>query len=808
MKTKHSGIALAWLAATLLLTACGGGGGSSTGNGATYSLSGQVQKGPFSIGSQVTVNELDASLNPTGKVYNVQTSDDLGNFAVSSKIGTNLVEIVGDGFYMDELTGQLAASRIQLRAVADLSVNATPTVNILTSLQEQRLKTLLSQGKTYTAANTQSQTEVLAVFGIDSTKINSLATLYSMKINGTTDADSVLLATSVILSKMATNAAVTNGTTQPAELSSYISTIAAQIASAGTITDAAITSAKNLAATQIDLVAVRTNVETYYANKGVTIVAPKFEEWVDKSGSGILPQRLVPVTGLTFTDVTGASPAQLITSNVITVAGLGAGIVAPVTVNIGTTIIKNNVAVTGTNSTAQDGDTISLRITSQGYGLTNSANISVGSSSAIWLVTTKPLGGTISGLTSTGLVLQNNAGDNITIAANSTNFSFPVTVANGASYSVSVLTQPASPIQNCSVTNGSGTAGTAPSSITVACSAVSGFAYVTNQNSNTVSAYTIDGTTGALTSIGTFGTGTNPRFVTVDPTGKFVYVVNSYSDCNVSAFSINSLTGLLTSVGTYVGSVSYLPGGTVSQTYPESVTVDPSGKFAYVTNYSSSNVDAFTINSTTGALTFIGAIATGSGPHSVAVDPTGKFAYVAYGVNVSGGVSAFTINTTTGALTGNGTIAAGVWATGISIDPTGQFAYAVSSTSIFAYTINGTTGALTSNGTYVAGANLSDFTIDPTGKFAYVTDQNSSTVSAYTINGTTGALTSAGSLGTGAANRLIRVEPTGKFSYIVNFSDSYINGYSINGTTGALSSIGTFANNGMSQSSIAIRPFP
>lgn len=110
-------------------------------------------------------------LNPTGKVYNVQTTDDLGNFTVGSSIGAHLVEIVGDGFYMDELTGQLAASRIQLRAVADLSVDNTPTVNTLTSLQAQRLKTLITQGSTYAVASTQSQNEVLAAFGIDQPKL-------------------------------------------------------------------------------------------------------------------------------------------------------------------------------------------------------------------------------------------------------------------------------------------------------------------------------------------------------------------------------------------------------------------------------------------------------------------------------------------------------------------------------------------------------------------------------------------------------------------------------------------------------------
>jgi WD40 repeat protein len=349
-----------------------------------------VQKGPFAIGSQVSVNELDESLNPNGKVYNVQTSDDLGNFAVASNIGTHLVEMVGDGFYMDDLTGQLAASRIQLRAIADLSLNTTPTINILTSLQGQRLRKLISQGIAYAAADTQSRNEVLTTFGIDPAKINSLTTLYSMRINGSTDADSVLLAVSAILSKMATNAAVTNSTTQPAELSNYISTIAAQIALNGAITNPAIITAWKLAASQLDLVAVRSNLESYYLNRGITLVAPKFEEWVDKDGSGILPRRLVPVSGVTFTDSPAANPGQLITSNIITIAGLGAGIGAPVTVSAGATILKNNVAVSGTFSSVVDGDTLAFGIPALDYGLTENVTITVGTSSTTWRVETRP----------------------------------------------------------------------------------------------------------------------------------------------------------------------------------------------------------------------------------------------------------------------------------------------------------------------------------------------------------------------------------------------------------------------------------
>jgi hypothetical protein len=435
----------------------------------SFTLSGQVQKGPFAIGSAVAANELDTSLNPTGKVYNSQTSDDLGNFAVSSKIGTNLVELVADGFYMDELTGQLASSRIQLRAVADLSVDTTPTVNILTSLQSQRLKKLITQGSSYSAAYVQSQNEVLTAFGIDPTKINALSTLYAMQINGSSDADSVLLATSTILSKMATNAAVANSTTQPAELSNYISTIAAQIANTGTITNTAIITARNLAASQINLVAVRTNVESYYANRGVMIVAPKFEEWVDLRNSGILPQRLLPVSGLTFTNVNGVSPGQLITSDVITVAGLGAGVVVSATVNVGTILIKNNIAVIGNATEVQDGDMLAMRVTSLGFGLTNTSTISVGLSSSIWTVTSQQLSVTISGLLGSGLVLQNNGGDNVTVPANSVNSSFNAPIPFGTNYNVSVLVMPSNPAQVCSVMNNTGTVSSNVSNVSVNC---------------------------------------------------------------------------------------------------------------------------------------------------------------------------------------------------------------------------------------------------------------------------------------------------------------------------------------------------
>jgi hypothetical protein len=66
------------------------------------------------------------------------------------------------------------------------------------------------------------------------------------------------------------------------------------------------------------------------------------------------------------------------------------------------------------------------------------------------------IGGTVSRLAGSGLVLQNNGGDNLSVAADGS-FEFSTTVASGGDYDVSVLTQPTSASQDCVVTGGSGT---------------------------------------------------------------------------------------------------------------------------------------------------------------------------------------------------------------------------------------------------------------------------------------------------------------------------------------------------------------
>jgi hypothetical protein len=80
---------------------------------------------------------------------------------------------------------------------------------------------------------------------------------------------------------------------------------------------------------------------------------------------------------------------------------------------------------------------------------------------------TYTVGGTVSGLTGS-VVLQDNGGDNLTVSANGT-FTFPTALAQGATYDVTVGTDPSG--QTCTVTSGSGTMPAASiTTVAVACS--------------------------------------------------------------------------------------------------------------------------------------------------------------------------------------------------------------------------------------------------------------------------------------------------------------------------------------------------
>ncbi|MBI5532269.1 MAG: hypothetical protein HY898_06125 [Deltaproteobacteria bacterium] len=70
------------------------------------------------------------------------------------------------------------------------------------------------------------------------------------------------------------------------------------------------------------------------------------------------------------------------------------------------------------------------------------------------------IGGVVGGLLGTGLVLQNNGGDDLPIPASDL-FTFKTPIPSGQTYQVTALQQPTGPDQVCTITNGSGTVGSA-----------------------------------------------------------------------------------------------------------------------------------------------------------------------------------------------------------------------------------------------------------------------------------------------------------------------------------------------------------
>ena len=116
------------------------------------------------------------------------------------------------------------------------------------------------------------------------------------------------------------------------------------------------------------------------------------------------------------------------------------------------------------------------------------------------------VGGTVAGLSGTGLVLQDNGGDNLPVNAAGT-FTFPTSIVSGGTYNVTVLTQPSGPVQTCLVTNGSGMATANITSVQVVC----------------VTIYTIGGTVSGLSGTGLVLQDNAGNNLTVNMNGGFTF---------------------------------------------------------------------------------------------------------------------------------------------------------------------------------------------------------------------------------------------------------------------------------------------
>ena len=301
-------------------------------------------------------------------------------------------------------------------------------------------------------------------------------------------------------------------------------------------------------------------------------------------------------------------------------------------------------------------------------------------------------------------------------------------------------------------------AGNGPSSVVIHPS--NKFLFVSNQSEHTISLFTIDQSSGAITEVlPRTPVGIAPIAMTMDSGGKFLFVADQGANPAVYSFSIGA-NGALTAVGSPA----------VLGAAPSGLTLTAAANFLYVPVPNFSAIYEFQVNSD-GSLTsvqgspFIVSLppATSNLVATLAVDPAGKFLFVP---NPSTGtVTVLTIQSSPAAgslASGPGAFAAGTSPVAATTDLTGAFVYVVNfgTTTLNQYSIDANTGALTKLTATApsAGTNATFIVLDPNGKFIYVGNQGSASLSEFIVKSDGSLASTTNSVTLGVQPRSLAVE--------------------------------------------------
>ena len=238
-------------------------------------------------------------------------------------------------------------------------------------------------------------------------------------------------------------------------------------------------------------------------------------------------------------------------------------------------------------------------------------------------------------------------------------------------------------------------------------------------------AYNI-GSNGALTPVaGSPFASPSAGSMALDPTGQFLYV-GSNKDQNNAVSVYSNTAGTLTPIS---GSPFPLP---VPSANIWSVTLDPTGRFAYVQDYYGSTLFTYSIGSG-GGLTLVTSNAIQASSF-ISMPLLPPFVYVQSGVTGTDSTSAFTTDSSGALLPVPGspfpTVGHSFYG---AVDPTAKFVYIPSQNynSLSVYGVE-PSGSLTLLSTVAAGNFPWAVAPDPTGRYLYVTNDSDNTVSAYT----------------------------------------------------------------------------
>ena len=315
------------------------------------------------------------------------------------------------------------------------------------------------------------------------------------------------------------------------------------------------------------------------------------------------------------------------------------------------------------------------------------------------------------------------------------------------------------------------------------------FLYVANSGAGSISAFAVDGVNGQLTQIDAdaltagvqdFAAGTSPIALAMHLSGKFLYAANNGSN-TITAYTVDPATGALSAIDadTVTAGVQYF-----AATAPVALAINPSGSYLYVLDNAVSSISAFSIDPSTGRLTSIDADAVSAGsqalhiaganPTNIAMDPLGGYLYAMDSNPATGQLHALKIDAVNGALTLSKSQLLISGPTAAAIHPSGRFAFVANfsgpndtaSSGVNAFTIDRSDGTLTAINTVITTPKHASgsVSLDPTGNvacFAVSQEEISFTnygpsnyLDCFFVDQSTGALSAAGTLRT-------RTPPTG-----------------------------------------------
>ncbi len=321
--------------------------------------------------------------------------------------------------------------------------------------------------------------------------------------------------------------------------------------------------------------------------------------------------------------------------------------------------------------------------------------------------------------------------------------------------------------------------------------------------------YQFDAATGALT-YRSVGTGVvNPSFVTVDPQRSVLYAVQEIGEYAgqqggaVSSFAIDPTTQALTLINTQP----------THGAHPCYVSVDASGQWLLVANYSGGNVTVLpigsdgTLGTPTAVVAHVGVPTHHDAPHPHCIRSLPGDWIVATDCGLDR-VAVYRLDTTNGTLSANEPpwtmLAPGAGPRHVALHANGTWLYCInernSSMSVLVYDANaGTLHELQTLSTlpvnFSSSNSCADVRIHPSGQFVYGSNRGHDSIVIFAIDPVTGLLELRGHHSTGGRTpRNFAIDPSGSFLLAANQDSNSVITLRIDPATGMLHETGQIAN--------------